>query len=81
MPLESHTPAHAHTLDQPDDFRSLCESAGLSVESLKAKWHFGYADDNKHIFAVAFKPVWANARAEDQLQTMPNGLSTTSAFA
>jgi SAM-dependent methyltransferase len=81
MPLESHTPAHAHTLDQPDDFRSLCESAGLSVESLKSKWHFGYADDNKHIFAVAFKPVWTTARAEDQSQTVHNSLSATSAFA
>jgi SAM-dependent methyltransferase len=81
MPLESHTPAHALTLDQPEDFRSLCESAGLRVESLKSKWHFGYGDDNKHIFAVAFKPVWANARAEEQVQPLHNGLSTTSAFA
>jgi ubiquinone/menaquinone biosynthesis C-methylase UbiE len=81
MPLESHTPAHAHTLDQPDDFRSLCESAGLSVQTLKSKWHFGYGDDNKHIFAVALKPLWAAARIEDQLQTLSNGLSATGAFA
>jgi SAM-dependent methyltransferase len=81
MPLESHTPAHALTLDQPDDFRSLCECAGLTVECLKSKWHFGYGDDNKHIFAVAFKPVWATAKAEDQLQTLHNGLSASTAFA
>jgi SAM-dependent methyltransferase len=81
MPLESHTPAHAHTLDGPDDFRFLCEDAGLRVERLKSKWHFGYGDDNKHIFAVARKPVWANAREEDQSCTLHNGLSTTSAFA
>jgi SAM-dependent methyltransferase len=81
MPLESHTPAHALTLDQPEDFRALCEGAGLSVQSLKAKWHFGYGDDNKHIFAVALKPVWANARAEEQLQAVHNSLSTSNAFA
>jgi SAM-dependent methyltransferase len=82
MPLESHTPAHAHTLDQPDDFRFLCESAGLSVQSLTSKWHFGYADDNKHIFAVALKPLWANSKLEDQLQVAHNNdLSATRAFA
>lgn len=82
MPLESHTPAHAHTLAGPDDFRSLCESAGLTVRSLKTKWHFGYGDDNKHIFALAFKPVWAHAGAAAEHETQAAAaLSVTRAFA
>jgi ubiquinone/menaquinone biosynthesis C-methylase UbiE len=53
MPLESHTPAHIHALSCPEDFRSLCEKAGLLVRSLEPQWHFGYGDDRKHLFALA----------------------------
>lgn len=80
MPLESHTPAHAHTLDQPDELRSLCETAGLRVRTLKSRWHFGYGDDNRHIFALAIKPVWSKAEAgEERRASSP--LYPTEAFA
>lgn len=53
MPLESHTPAHIHTLSSHEDLRSLCERAGLKVQRLEPRWHFGFGDDRKHIFALA----------------------------
>ena len=53
MPLESHTPAHMHALNDPEDFRTLCEKAGLRVSLIEPQWHFGYGDDRKHLFALA----------------------------
>jgi ubiquinone/menaquinone biosynthesis C-methylase UbiE len=53
MPVESHTPAHMHTLNNAEDLCGLIEKAGLTVSSLETKWHLSYGDDRKHIFAVA----------------------------
>lgn len=53
MPLESHTPAHMHALQSKEDLRSLCEQAGLKIHRLEPRWHFGFGDDPKHIFALA----------------------------
>ena len=53
MPVESHTPAHMHTLNNAEDLCGLISEAGLTVSSLETKWHLSYGDDRKHIFAVA----------------------------
>jgi SAM-dependent methyltransferase len=53
MPVESHTPAHAHTLSRAEDLHSLCEAAGLNVRRIETRWHFGFGDDRKHVFALA----------------------------
>jgi SAM-dependent methyltransferase len=53
MPLESHTPAHLHALRSGEDLRSLCEQSGLKVHRLEPRWHLGFGDDTKHIFALA----------------------------
>lgn len=53
MPLESHTPGHIHTLSSQEDLRTLCERAGLTVRRLEPRWHFGFGDDRRHIFALA----------------------------
>lgn len=53
MPVESHTPAHMHTLNSAEDLCGLIGKAGLTVSSLETKWHLSYGDDRKHIFAVA----------------------------
>lgn len=53
MPLESHTPAHLHALRSAQDLRNLCEDAGLRVRRLEPRWHFGFGDDPKHVFALA----------------------------
>jgi 2-polyprenyl-3-methyl-5-hydroxy-6-metoxy-1,4-benzoquinol methylase len=53
MPIESHTPGHIHTLSNQEDLRFLCEEAGLRVRRLEPRWHFGFGDDRKHIFALA----------------------------
>lgn len=53
MPLDSHTPAHINALSRPEDFRVLCEKAGLRVSLIEPQWHFGYGDDRKHLFALA----------------------------
>jgi ubiquinone/menaquinone biosynthesis C-methylase UbiE len=53
MPVESHTPAHLHTLNNAKDLCGLISKAGLTVFSLEIKWHLSYGDDRKHIFAVA----------------------------
>ncbi|HEX8843719.1 MAG TPA: class I SAM-dependent methyltransferase [Pyrinomonadaceae bacterium] len=53
MPLESHTPGHIHTLTDGEDLRALCERAGLRVRRLEPRWHLGFGDDRRHIFALA----------------------------
>lgn len=53
MPMESDTPAHLHALSRPEDFSLLCAKASLSVSHIEPRWHFGYGDDRKHLFAVA----------------------------
>jgi SAM-dependent methyltransferase len=53
MPIESHTPGHIHTLSSTEDLRSLCEQAGLEVQRLEPRWHFGFGDDRRHVFALA----------------------------
>ncbi|HYE74165.1 MAG TPA: class I SAM-dependent methyltransferase [Blastocatellia bacterium] len=53
MPLESHTPAHLHALRSAQDLRALCEDAGLRVRRLEPRWHLGFGDDPKHVFALA----------------------------
>ncbi len=53
MPLESHTPGHIHTLSSREDLRVLCERAGLTVRRLEPRWHFGFGDDRRHVFALA----------------------------
>jgi SAM-dependent methyltransferase len=70
IPLESHTPAHLHALNNPDDFRYLCEKAGLRVCRLEPHWHFGYGDDRKHLFAVArLEPALFLRRARTRTHT------------
>jgi SAM-dependent methyltransferase len=53
MPVESHTPAHIHSLGSREDLRALCERAGLKVRRLEPRWHFGFGDDRRHVFALA----------------------------
>jgi hypothetical protein len=53
MPLESHTPGHIHTLNSQEDLRLLCEQSGLKVRRLEPRWHFGFGDDRRHVFALA----------------------------
>jgi ubiquinone/menaquinone biosynthesis C-methylase UbiE len=52
VPVESHTPAHMNTLCA-DDFKALCENAGLQVKSLASTWHLTFGDDPRHLFVVA----------------------------
>ncbi|MGB9178973.1 MAG: class I SAM-dependent methyltransferase [Pyrinomonadaceae bacterium] len=52
MPVESHTPAHMHSLSSAEELKQLCERAGLAILELKSNWHFGFGDDRKHIFAL-----------------------------
>jgi 2-polyprenyl-3-methyl-5-hydroxy-6-metoxy-1,4-benzoquinol methylase len=53
MPIESHTPGHIHALNNHEELRVLCEQAGLKVRRLEPRWHLGFGDDRKHIFALA----------------------------
>ena len=62
LPLESHTPAHIHTLGKAEDLRALCEKMGFKMRRLESHWHFGYGDDRRHIFALA------EACAEEEVQ-------------
>jgi ubiquinone/menaquinone biosynthesis C-methylase UbiE len=61
MPLESHTPAHLHALRSAAEFRALCTEAGLCVRRAEPRWHFGYGDDRKHLFALAEAGVRVSA--------------------
>lgn len=76
MPLESHTPAHIHALQSGEDLRSLCEQAGLKVRRLEPRWHFGFGDDPKHIFALAEAGAQSSALSDnyvraDAVQSFP----------
>ena len=65
MPLESHTPGHIHTLSSREDLRVLCERAGLKVRRLEPRWHFGFGDDRRHVFALAEAAKTGHASASD----------------
>ncbi len=69
MPVESHTPAHVHSLTNAAELSELCEQAGLGVSNIENKWHVSYGDDRKHIFAVA------EARPEIQIAPEPASYS------
>ena len=53
MPLDSRSPGHIHTLRSAEDLRSLCDRAGLRIRRLEPRWHFGFGDDRRHVFALA----------------------------
>lgn len=65
MPLESHTPGHIHTLSSQEDLRSLCEGAGLTIRRLEPRWHFGFGDDRRHVFALAEAEKSRRPRSSD----------------
>lgn len=70
MPVESHTPAHMHTLASGEDLCALVEQAGLTVFSLETKWHLSYGDDRKHIFAVV-RPGLEGKAAGEKVYALP----------
>lgn len=70
MPIESHTPAHMHTLNSAKDLSSLIEKAGLTISSMETKWHVAYGDDRKHIFAAA-RPSLEGKRAAERVYSLP----------
>jgi SAM-dependent methyltransferase len=53
MPVASHSPAHMQALNNAGELNDLCEAAGLRIASIKCRWHFGFGDDRRHIFATA----------------------------
>jgi len=59
MPLESHSPAHLHTLNNAAELCDLCAAEGLFVRSVESRWHLSFGDDRRHIFAVV-QPVAAS---------------------
>lgn len=70
MPVESHTPAHMHTLNSSEDLCQLMEEAGLTVSSLETKWHFTYGDDRRHVFAMA-RLGWERKAAMEPVYSVP----------
>jgi SAM-dependent methyltransferase len=56
MPIESRTPAHVHTLRGAGELRALLRDAGLCVRRLEPRWHLGFGDDRRHVFALAEAP-------------------------
>lgn len=74
MPVESHTPAHIHTLNSGEDLRALCERSGFRVHRLEPHWHFGFGDDRRHVFAL----VEASARTLRNDYVSPDALQNFS---
>lgn len=72
MPIESSTPAHAHTLGGREDLRALLRAAGLRVRRLEPRWHLGFGDDRKHVFALAEAPRPGDYAPPDALRNFPN---------
>ena len=79
MPLESHTPGHIHTLSSQEDLRFLCERAGLKVRRLEPRWHFGFGDDRRHVFALAEAGKTLSLNTSDFVK--PDALTNFSAAA
>jgi len=69
IPIDSHTPAHMNSLSNENEFQELCRQAGLRVQSLKSKWHLGFGDDRRHLFAVAQLGV-LKATARDHVYSL-----------
>ncbi|HJU55286.1 MAG TPA: class I SAM-dependent methyltransferase [Pyrinomonadaceae bacterium] len=72
MPIESRTPAHVHTLSGREDLRSLLSGAGLRVRRLEPRWHLGFGDDRKHVFALAEAPRPGDYVSPDAVHTFSN---------
>ncbi len=72
MPVESRTPAHAHTLQGAGELRALLRGAGLSVRRLEPRWHLGFGDDRRHVFALAEAPGRHDYVEPDALRNFPN---------
>ncbi len=53
MPVASRSPAHMQALNNAGELAELCEAAGLRIVSIQCRWHFGFGDDRRHIFAMA----------------------------
>ena len=53
MPVESHSPAHMHSLSNSHELQYYCKQAGLSVRTLELRWHLTFGDDARHVFVVA----------------------------
>jgi SAM-dependent methyltransferase len=72
MPVESRTPAHAHTLGGREDLRALLSDAGLRVRRLEPRWHLGFGDDRKHVFALAEAPRPGDYASPDAVHNFSN---------
>ncbi|HKQ51658.1 MAG TPA: class I SAM-dependent methyltransferase [Pyrinomonadaceae bacterium] len=72
MPVESRTPAHAHTLQGAGELRELLRGAGLSVRRLEPRWHLGFGDDRRHVFALAEAPGRLDYVEPDALRHFPH---------
>ncbi len=72
MPIESRTPAHVHTLSGREDLRSLLLGAGLRVRRLEPRWHLGFGDDRKHVFALAEAPRPGDYVSPDAVHNFSN---------
>ncbi|HEY0379276.1 MAG TPA: class I SAM-dependent methyltransferase [Pyrinomonadaceae bacterium] len=72
MPIESRTPAHVHTLRGREDLRSLLLGAGLRVRRLEPRWHLGFGDDRKHVFALAEAPRPGDYASPDAVHNFSN---------
>lgn len=79
MPLESHTPAHMHALSSQEDLRALCERVGLKIRRLEPRWHFGFGDDRRHVFALAEAGKTCRLKSRDFIR--PDALTSFSAAA
>ena len=53
IPIESNSPTHTTSLKDENEFRDLCRTVGLRIQSLSSKWHLTFGDDPRHLFVVA----------------------------
>ncbi|HWS99011.1 MAG TPA: class I SAM-dependent methyltransferase [Pyrinomonadaceae bacterium] len=72
MPIESRTPAHVHTLSGREDLRALLRGAGLRVRRLEPRWHLGFGDDRRHVFALAEAPRPGDYARPDAVHNFSN---------
>ncbi len=74
LPIDSITPAHAHSFNGAENIRQLCEKACLRVLQVETRQErIGYGDDPGHVFLLA--EVCPNRRASFTPRAVQNDLS------
>ncbi|PWT81224.1 MAG: hypothetical protein C5B44_04115 [Acidobacteria bacterium] len=76
IPIESHGPTHITSLKDENEFRDLCRTVDLRIQSLSSKWHLTFGDDPRHLFVVAQSRPEAKTATNPVYSLLPSQISS-----